>query len=118
MPKNNDIEEILLSDLPLDELIKQKIAREMDDEIAKSKQKSEKKLVKSFLELQKDKTFDKSTIYTVFNRLTKQESFVNGLQVESILGTDYNTMNKLINKQIECFLTDEYYVKFHSASDV
>jgi len=118
MPKNNDIEEILLSDLPLNELIKQKIAKEMDEEIKKSKEKSEKKLIESFSELPSDKTFAKSAVYTVFNRKTKQESFVNGLQVESILGTDFSTMNKLKSKEIECFLTDDYYVKFHSASDL
>lgn len=118
MPKNNDIEEILLTDMPLNELIKKKISQEMDEEIKKSKIKSQKSLIVVFSDLPQDKTFAKSTVYTVFNRKTRQESFVNGLQVESILGTDFNTLNKLKSKETDCFLTDDYYVKFHSASNL
>ena len=60
--------------------------------------------------------FSKFACYKVFNRKNKTESFINGIQAESFLGTSKNLRFKLINREISSFATDDVFVRFHCAS--
>lgn len=116
MPKNNDIEDMLLSNSSLDELIRQKINDEIGSEIAKAKEAIPTSEITDFKDLPIDMTFSNAVAYYVFNRNTKQESYITGAQAETLLGVQSQTRQKLLNRKIDCFLTDDYYVKFHKAS--
>ena len=118
MPKNNNIEEILLSNASIDELIRQKIDSEITLEIQESKKSKTIGLTSDFKQLNPSLIFDKSTTYLVFNRNTKQESFISGVQAESLIGIQVQIREKLIKKLTDCFLTDNYYVKFYSGEAV
>ena len=108
--KNIDKEQALLSEIPLGELIEKKIAAEIQEEVKKNKLKIE--AVSDFSALNRKEVFSKYTLWTVFNRNSKCQSILNGIQVESLLGLDVATRTRLLNREIDCFLTDEYYVKF------
>lgn len=116
MKHNDDIENALLSNSTLDELIKKKISDEIDKEISDSKNARHNTKIEDFKKLAKEAIFSKSAIYKVFNRLTKQESFINGQQAESLIGIDPNIREKLVSQDDDSFLTGDYYVKFHYAS--
>lgn len=118
MANNKDIEEALLSGASLDDLIKKKFNQEIESEIKNSKISHKLSKVTDFDKLPSSETFAKSTTYLVFNRNTKQESYVNGIQAESLIGLQPQVREKLANKLVDCFLTDNYYVKFYCAESL
>ena len=110
---NKDIEEILLSGTSLDELIRMKIEAEYKAEIAKNKTTPAKKqIINDIKDIPTEQIFSKKSIFRVFNKNTKQETFINGIQAESLIGLQHNIRTKLLNKEISAFSTDELYVKF------
>ncbi|MBR5554698.1 hypothetical protein IKU74_01665 [bacterium] len=113
-PKEPNIEEILLSETSLDELIRMKIEKELKTEIEKAKEAKNLKptIIKTIKDVPKSKIFSKFAIYKIFNKTTKQETFINGIQAEALLGLQNNIREKLLNKEISAFSTDEIFVKF------
>ena len=113
--KNDDIEEMLLSGTSLDDLIRMKIEAEFKDEIKKSKEQKAKQQKREYTkinEVPKEYIFSKDAVYKFYNRNTKLETYINGVQAEALLGLQYNIRNKILNGEMSTFSTDTAYVKF------
>ena len=112
--KNDDIEEMLLSGTSLDDLIRMKIEAEFKDEIKKSKEQKAKQQKREYTkinEVPKEYIFSKDAVYKFYNRNTKLETYINGVQAEALLGHQYNIRNKILNGEMSTFSTDNAYVK-------
>ncbi|MDD3236826.1 MAG: hypothetical protein PHV37_01855 [Candidatus Gastranaerophilales bacterium] len=72
----------------------------------------------SFKEIHPNNIFSCDAIYIVFNRITKKETFCNGRQVIALINDNEDIIQKLRNKEIDSFLTDNYYVKFHKQNTI
>ncbi len=113
--KDDDIEEMLLSHASLDDLIKMKIEAEFKDEMKKAKEeaaKKERKVYTKINEVPKKYIFSKYAVYKFYNRRTKLETYINGIQAEALLGLQTNIRNKILNGEMSTFSTDDAYVKF------
>lgn len=116
--KNKDIEEILLTGTSLDDLIRMKIESEFRNEIANTKTLNSTNLKTIYTEIKdipKELIFSKHATYRVFNRNTKLETFINGIQADALIGLQNNIRTKLLNKEISAFSTEDTYVKFEKA---
>lgn len=113
--KDEDIEEMLLSHASLDDLIKMKIEAEFKDEIKRAKEEAAKKEVKIYTKINEAPQkyiFSKYAVYKFYNRKTKLETYINGIQAEALLGLQTNIRNKILNGEMSTFSTDDAYVKF------
>ena len=108
-------EEQLLLGKSIDELIKMKIEQEFINEIKNSKDKPKTKICTEINKLPKEKIFSKDAVYRCFNRNTKCESFINGIQAEAMLGTQNTIRNKILKGELNAFTTDNSYIKFDKA---
>ncbi len=115
MAKNEDIEQVLLSGSSIDELIKKKIDSQIADEMKLARNKPAASKTMDIKEVSPQDIFTKTTTFLVFNRQNKQESYINGIQAESLTGMQPQLREKLLKKESDSFLTENYYVKFHSA---
>lgn len=113
--QQNDLEQRLLSNASLDELIKIKMEEEMNAEFKKIKKNSKKELITEISKVPKALIFSKKAIYRVFNRIHKTETYINGLQAESMLGLQHAIKAKLVAGEISAFSTEDVYVKFENA---
>lgn len=113
--KQNDAEQMLLNNASLDDLIKMKIEKEFMADLEKSKQKPQKKVYTEIKELPREMIFSKNAIYRYFNRNTKCESFINGIQAEALIGLQNNVRQSMMKGQLSAFTTDDAYVKFEKA---
>ncbi len=113
--KDENIEEMLLSSASLDDLIRMKIEAEFNDEMKKAKEqkaKKEKRTYTKISEVPKDYIFSKDAVYKYYNRDTKLETYINGIQADALLGLQHNIRNKILNGEMSTFSTDNAYVKF------
>ena len=112
--KNNDkeAEQRLLKTASLDELIKMKMEEELQIEIDKSKEKLEKQVVTDISKVPTHLIFSKQAVYRIFNRVSKVETFINGLQAEAMLGLQTLIRGKIKSGEMDAFSTDTAYVKF------
>ncbi len=113
--KSQNIEEMLLTGASLDDLIRMKIESEFKNEIAnakKGKNYNNSKIYTEIKDVPKDLIFSKQAIYRLFNRISKQETFINGVQAEAMIGLQDNIRTKFLNGELSAFSTDEAYVKF------
>lgn len=101
MTDNNEIEEKLLFEDgadAYDQYLEGKVQAEID--FAKREREKlysrEKETITDIKKIPPDKKFHKDTIYKVFNRQQKTETFVTGEQAENLMG-----------------YTDDYIVRFH-----
>ncbi len=115
MSKDENIEHNLLSGESIDAIIKRKIDAEIKKELEDAESMLKKVVITDFSLLPVCEIFAKTVTYSVFNRKTKQQSYINGVQAEGLIGLQAQTREKLIRKEIDSFLTDDYYVKFKSA---
>lgn len=113
--KQNDVEQMLLNNASLDDLIKMKIEKEFMADLEKSKQKTQKKIYTNIKDLPKGKIFSKEAVYKCFNRNTKCESFINGIQAESLIGIQNGIREKMLKGELSAFTTDDAYIKFEKA---
>jgi hypothetical protein len=102
-----------LKNTDIEQLIEKKIESEIQGEIEEAKKEKQTITIKEFDKVPKDKIFSLNTSYKVFNRKTKKESFINGVQAESLLGLNQSARNDLENKYTDNFTSNEYYVRFH-----
>ena len=109
---NNDIEEMLLSNTSLDELIKKKIEREFVTELEQAKRPKEKKHITDITKAPKNLIYSRQSVFKVFNRINKSETYINGVQAEALTGTQNSIHDKLQNGEISTFVTKDAYIKF------
>lgn len=115
MKYSNDVEEMLLNNASLDDLIKMKIEKEFMEDLKKSKEVPQKKTYTDIKLLPKEKIFSKYSVFRYFNRNTKCESFINGIQAEALTGTQYHIREKIAKGELNAFTTDDAYIKFEKA---
>lgn len=113
--KNSDVEEMLLKNASLEDLIKMKIEKEFMEDLKKSKEVPKTKVYTDIKELPKEKIFSKFAVYKYFNRNTKCESFINGIQAEALIGVQNSVREKMLKGELNAFTTDEAYIKFDKA---
>ena len=113
--KQNDAEQMLLNNASLDDLIKMKIEKEFMADLEKAKQKPQKKVYTDIKYLPKEKIFSKDSVFKYFNRNTKCESFINGIQAEALIGLQNNVRQSMLKGELSAFTTDDAYVKFDKA---
>ena len=113
MKDKKDIEQVLLNNASLDELIKMKIEQEFRKN-AKPKKIVQKK-VTDLKKVPKEKIFTKDAVFRVYNRINGNETFVNGIQADAMLGTQDSIREKILEKTLTAFSTEDTYVKFESA---
>ena len=113
--KNSDAEEMLLKNASLEDLIKMKIEKEFMEDLKKSKEVPKTKVYTDIKELPKEKIFSKFAVYKYFNRNTKCESFINGIQAEALIGVQNSVREKMLKGELNAFTTDEAYIKFDKA---
>lgn len=113
--KNHEVEERLLNNASLDELIKMKIEKEFMEDMKKSKEKIPTKTYTNIKDLPSDKIFSKFSVFRYFNRNTKCETFVNGIQADALIGIQNNVREKMLKGELNAFTTETAYVKFEKA---
>lgn len=113
--KQNDAEQMLLNNASLDDLIKMKIEQEFRSDLEKAKLKPQKKVCTNIKDLPKEVIFSKNSVYRYFNRNTKCESFINGIQAEALIGIQNNIREKILKGELSAFTTNDAYVKFEKA---
>lgn len=113
--KNTDIEERLLNNATLDDLIKMKMEKEFMEDMKKSKEKVQPKTYLNIKDLPPDKIFSKYSIFRYFNRKTKCETFINGIQADALIGIQNNIREKMLKGELNAFTTENAYIKFEKA---
>lgn len=113
--KNNEAEERLLNNASIEDLIKMKIEKEFMEDLKKSKQKVVPKTYTDIKDVPLDKIFSKCSVFRYFNRNTKCETFVNGVQADALIGIQNNVREKMLKGQLDAFTTESAYVKFEKA---
>ena len=108
----NELEQRLLSHASLDELIKMKMEEELRSEFKKAQEMPKKQIITDISKVATHLIFSKLAVYRVFNRVNKSETFVNGMQAESMLGLQNSIREKIKSGQMDAFSTDSTYVKF------
>ena len=110
--KNINSEEMLLNSASLEDLIRMKIENELNEELEKSKIKPEKKTYNDIAEVPKELIFSVNATYKLFNRRTKCETYINGIQAEALIGLQHCVREKMLQGCLGAFATDDAYVKF------
>ena len=105
-------EDLLIGNLSIDELIKKKMEEEIKNEIINSKKGLQNTKISNIADVPKELIFSKTSVFKVFNRTTKQVSYINGLQADSLLGLQNNLRLKIQNGKADAFSTENSYVKF------
>lgn len=110
--ETSEQEQRLLSQTSLDDLIKMKMEEELKAEFEKSKEKPKKQIITDVSKVPSELIFSKQAVYKIFNRINKIETYINGLQAESMLGLQNATREKIRTGQMDAFSTENAYVKF------
>ena len=89
MKNKDNVDNIIRSSsLSFDELMTQKFAQEAKTEIEEQKNKKDNELIEDFKLLPKKYIFSNKSVYKLFNRINKTQSFINGLQFESYVANN------------------------------
>lgn len=112
MKKDDEMEQMLLAGASLDELIKMKMEEEFKDALEKSKEKPKKTVIKNISEVPKEKIFSKEAVYKIFNRNSRAETYINGIQAEALIGIQHGIRQKMLDGVLSAFTTEDAYVKF------
>ena len=116
MKNKDNVDDIIRSSSPsFDELMMQKFAQEAQSEIDEHKNKKKNEIIEDFKLLPIEFIFSNKSVYKLFNRLNKTESLINGLQFESYVANNPTLKKKLLDKKIDCFANEQYYIKFFNA---
>ena len=110
--KEEDIEQILLTNASLDDLIKMKIEKEFKTALNNANKKHKRKTITDISKVPQNLIFSKYSVFRVFNRKNKSETFVNGVQAEAMLGIQNSIREKMLRGELGSFTTDDAYVKF------
>lgn len=116
MKNKDNVDNIIRSSSPsFDELMMQKFAQEAKTEIEEEKNKIDNQLIEDFKLLPQKFIFSTKSVYKLFNRVNKTQSFINGAQFESYVANNPTLKKKLLDKKIDCFANEQYYIKFYNA---
>lgn len=116
MTKDKNIEKKLLAPNEIDELISKKLKNEIEQELKAVKKVKKRIIEKDFKAVPSDMTFSKQCVYIAFNRNTKTESYINGVQADSLIGMKRDVRAQLLEKSVDSFSNGDYFVKFNSYS--
>lgn len=105
-------EQRLLSSVSLDDLIKQKMEEEMRAHFESTQKVVKKSVVTELAKVPPHLVFSTKSVFRVFNRVTKQESLINGLQAEGLIGLQTSLRAKVKNGEQDAFSAGDVYVKF------
>ncbi|MBE7712818.1 MAG: hypothetical protein E7Z87_03655 [Cyanobacteria bacterium SIG26] len=114
MKENKEIEKILMNDEAYNKLIISKIEDEFASEL-KSAKSTSKAEITELKKVPKDKIFSTSSVFLIMNKNSKTKSFINGVQAEGFLGTQYSDREKLLNAEIDSFISGNNFIKFIKA---
>ena len=112
MKKNKEIEEILLNDSAFEQAVKAKIERDFNKELEDIKASKKVDYILEIKDVPAGKLFTKNAIFEVINKNSKTQSFINGVQAEGFLGTQYSDREKLLNGEIKSFVSGSNFIKF------
>lgn len=107
---NKDKEKMLLTGKSLEELIEMKIQEEY--KFAMNTPLPEVKKVTDITKLKINDIFSKKSTFKVFNKTTRTESFINGIQAEGMIGLQPNVREAIVNGKIHAFISGDNYVEF------
>lgn len=110
--KEEDIEQMLLNNASLDDLIKAKMEKEFKEAIEKSKQEVKSIIITDISKVPEHLIFSKQSVFKIFNKTTKTETVINGLQAEALLGLQNSAREQILKGKLSAFATDDAYVKF------
>lgn len=114
--ESEEQEQRLLKNTSLDELIKRKMEEELKAEIEKAKIQPKKETITDISKVLPNLIFSKNAVYKLFNRKNKTETFINGIQAESLLGMQNSIREKIKSGQMDSFSTEDAYVKFEKVA--
>jgi hypothetical protein len=112
MKENKDIENLLLDDSAYNKLVTTKIEQEFKKDLEQVKSKKKQEEIFDIKEVPENKLFSKSAVFEILNKNSKTKSYISGVQAEGFLGTQYSTRKKLLNGEIESFVSGNNYIKF------
>ena len=110
--KEKDIEQMLLNNASLDDLIKIKIEKEFKDALVKSQQLPKQVTITEISKVPQNLIFSKQAVFKLFNRNSKTQTSINGIQAEALLGIQNSVREKMLRGETGSFSTDDAYVKF------
>ena len=102
------LEEKLLNSTSVEKAIKEVIA----DEIAEAKKPKVITEITEITEVPKGQVLGIHSAFTVFNRVNKTESALNGIQVDSLLGLNQARRKQLENAQVSELTIGDYHITF------
>lgn len=112
--KDSDIEKILLGSKDSKELIAKKIRAEIEAEIEQNKKPKIKKIITDISQAPKNAIFSPASVWSIYNRETRQENLLTGSQAECYLSLDFLTKTDILKGETDCFLNENYFLKFVS----
>src|SRR5574344_1135079 len=110
-----DIEQFLISGNSIDDLISKKMEEEINETKKEANEKLKEKIITDIKKVPKHLIFTKHSIFKVFNRENKTQSFINGLQAESMIGLQKSLYSKIKEGLIASFATEKEFIKFEKA---
>lgn len=113
--KKDKLDEIIRLGTSFDEIVTKRCEQEALEQMEEAKKQKQETLITKFEDLPSDMTFSKKAFYKVFNRKNKTESFINGIQFEGFLGSNKNLRQNILERKLDCFANDEFYIKFDNA---
>ncbi len=110
MNKDKEIEQILLNEDTCDSIIQKK----KEKEFLKSLEKTDTKpaIITDIAKVPKDKLFSSKATFSLINKSSKTQSYINGIQAESYL-VSLNDREKLLEGITDSFIYGNYYIKFY-----
>lgn len=115
---NSDMEKMLLTGKSIDELIQMKIQEDYKSIQEEAKRTPKIVKVEDITKIPQSLIFSKASIYKVFNKNTRVESLINGIQAEALLGLQESVRDALLNGRIKAFVAGDVYVEFMYAKTV
>jgi len=113
--KDNDIERMLLSNASLDDLIKAKIEKEFTQPL-KNQQPPRITKITDISKVPSKLIFSKDAVYRLYNRNSKTQTYINGLQAEALLGEQESVRGKMLKGETSSFATEDAYIKFEKVT--
>ena len=111
-PTNKDKEEMLLKGMSLDELIAKKIEEDYKNLLKEVKKPVRVSKITNLKEIKPEIIFSKKSVFKTFNRTTRTESYINGLQAEGMLGLQKDVREALVSGKTKSFISGDTYVEF------
>ena len=108
----DNIEGRLLKGASLDKLIKMKMEEALKQELEKARKAPKIKKITDIESVPTDMIFSKEAVYKLFNKVSKIETFINGIQAEALLGLQSAMRSKIKQKEADAFSTSDSFVKF------